>query len=56
MWRMYAPSIWEYGILFGSFGWFMMYFLLFSKTMPAVAITEIKELVAPPIKGSLEAK
>jgi Ni/Fe-hydrogenase subunit HybB-like protein len=56
MWRMYAPTIWEYGILIGSFGWFMMYFLLFSKTMPAIAITEIKELIAPPVKGSLEAK
>lgn len=56
MWRMYAPSWWELGIVVGSFGWFFMYFLLFSKTMPGVAIMEIKELIKPPIKGSLEAK
>ena len=56
MWRMYAPSWWELGIIIGSFGWFMMWFLLFSKTMPAVAITEIKELIPAPRKGSLEAK
>lgn len=56
MWRNYAPSLVEYGILIGSFGWFFMWFLLFCKTMPGVAITEIKELIAPPLKGSLEAK
>jgi hypothetical protein len=33
-----------------------MWFLLFCKTMPGVAITEIKELIAPPLKGKLEAK
>jgi hypothetical protein len=32
----------------------MFWFLLFAKTFPAVAITEIKEMVAPPVKGSLE--
>jgi len=56
MWRFYSPSLVEYGILLGSCGWFAMWFLLFCKTMPGVAITEIKELIAPPIKGSLEAK
>jgi molybdopterin-containing oxidoreductase family membrane subunit len=56
MWRMYAPSLVEYGIMIGSCGWFCMLFLLFCKTMPGVAITEIKELVAPPVKGTLEAK
>ncbi|MBW2255392.1 MAG: polysulfide reductase NrfD [Deltaproteobacteria bacterium] len=55
MWRMYSPTIIEIGILVGSVGWFMMWFLLFSKTLPAVAITEVKEMVAPPVKGSLEA-
>jgi Ni/Fe-hydrogenase subunit HybB-like protein len=56
MWRMYAPTLLEVGILLGSGGWFMMWFLLFSKTMPAVAITEIKEQILPPKKGALEAK
>jgi Ni/Fe-hydrogenase subunit HybB-like protein len=56
MWRNYAPSLVEYGVLIGSCGWFMMLFLLFCKTMPGVAITEIKELIAPPVRGKLEAK
>ena len=56
MWRWYMPSIVEWGIVAGSFGWFMSMFLIFTKTMPAVAITEIKEMITPPVKGSLEAK
>ncbi len=56
MWRMYTPTIVEIGVLVGSLGWFSLQFLLFTKALPAVAITEIKEMVAPPVKGSLEAK
>ena len=43
------------GILVGSFGWFMMWFLLFSKVMPQLAISEIKEGVRPPLKADEEA-
>ena len=50
------PSVIELGILVGSLGWFMTFFLIFTKTLPGVAIMEVKEMVAPPIKGSLEAK
>jgi molybdopterin-containing oxidoreductase family membrane subunit len=53
-WGYYSPTPTEYAILFGSFGWFMMWFLLFSKTLPAIAITEVKEMVPPPVKGQLE--
>jgi molybdopterin-containing oxidoreductase family membrane subunit len=56
MWRFYLPSAVELGVTLGSFGWFMSMFLIFTQTMPAVAITEIKEMIAPPVKGSLEAK
>jgi Ni/Fe-hydrogenase subunit HybB-like protein len=56
MWRYYWPSSTEWGILVGSFGWFSCWFLAFVKTLPAVAITEIKEMVAPPVRGTLEAK
>ena len=45
----------EWGILIGSAGWFFTWFLLFCKTFPAVAITEIKEMIPPTVKGSLEA-
>jgi molybdopterin-containing oxidoreductase family membrane subunit len=32
-------------ILLGSFGWFFMWFLLFIKQMPVMAISEFKELI-----------
>jgi hypothetical protein len=37
-------------ILLGSFGWFFMWFLLFIKQLPVMAISEIKEVVPPPMK------
>jgi molybdopterin-containing oxidoreductase family membrane subunit len=52
-WTVYWPTYIEWGVLLGSFGWFLFWFLLFSKTFPAVAITEIKEMVRPPVRGSL---
>jgi Ni/Fe-hydrogenase subunit HybB-like protein len=55
-WWYYTPSAVEMGIVLGSFGWFSFWFLLFIKVLPAVAIAEIKEMIAPPVKGSLEAK
>jgi len=42
-WGLYKPSIIEIGITIGSFGLFFMLFLLFCKTLPVLAITEIKE-------------
>jgi molybdopterin-containing oxidoreductase family membrane subunit len=54
-WVYYLPSRIEMGILAGSFGWFMMWFLLFSKVMPQLAISEIKEGVRPPLKADEEA-
>jgi hypothetical protein len=37
----------------GSAGWFFFWFLLFVKSFPAIALTEIKEMVEPPVKGSV---
>ena len=42
-WGGYAPTWVDYGILLGSFGWFFMWFLLFIKQLPVMAIAEIKE-------------
>jgi len=61
--HQYDPAAWTYysfnwveaGILIGSFGWFGIWFLLFMKVMPTVAIAEIKELVRPPLKSDEEA-
>ena len=54
-WAYYTPNWVELGILLGSFGWFGMWFLLFSKVMPSVAMAEIKELIRPPLRAEEEA-
>lgn len=51
-WGLYRPSIIEFGITIGSFGWFLLLFFIFAKLLPSVAITEMKEaLPAPRKKG-----
>jgi len=50
-WGWYIPTHIELGISFGSFCWFFMWFFLFIKFFPSLAITEIKELATPPMKG-----
>ena len=47
-WGGYNFSWVDYGILIGSFGWFGMMMTVFVKYFPAVAITEIKEIIPPP--------
>jgi Ni/Fe-hydrogenase subunit HybB-like protein len=43
-----TPTWADWGILAGSFGWFGMWFLLFARTFPVVAIQEIKEQIPMP--------
>jgi molybdopterin-containing oxidoreductase family membrane subunit len=47
-WGQANPTWADWGILVGSFGWFLMYFLLFARTFPIVAIQEIKEMIPYP--------
>ncbi|MGH7655206.1 MAG: NrfD/PsrC family molybdoenzyme membrane anchor subunit [Gemmatimonadaceae bacterium] len=49
-WSGYVPTIVDYSILIGSFGWFFMWFLLFIRQLPVLAISEIKEIVPPRLK------
>jgi Ni/Fe-hydrogenase subunit HybB-like protein len=42
-WGTYTPSIVELGITIGSFGMFFTFFLIFSKVLPVLSISEIKE-------------
>ncbi|MCB0286783.1 MAG: polysulfide reductase NrfD, partial [Calditrichaeota bacterium] len=42
---IYSPSMIEWGITIGSFGWFFMWFLMFTKTIPVLPVTELKEEV-----------
>ena len=41
----------DVAILIGSFGWFFMWFLLFVRCLPVVAIAEIKEILPPPMRS-----
>jgi len=54
-WTYYLPNYIEIGVLIFSFSWFFLWFLLFVKVMPSVAIAEVKELLPPPLKYKGEA-
>jgi molybdopterin-containing oxidoreductase family membrane subunit len=43
-WGYYTPSIVEITILVASFAWFLMWFLLFLRMFPVIAIQEVKEI------------
>jgi molybdopterin-containing oxidoreductase family membrane subunit len=51
-WGSYAPTWVDYSILLGSFGWFFMWFLLFIKQLPVMAISELKEVIPPKMKNA----
>src|SRR5262249_18048374 len=53
-WSTYAPTWVDYGILLGSFAWFFMWFLLFIKQWPALAIAELKEVIPPKMKHPID--
>jgi molybdopterin-containing oxidoreductase family membrane subunit len=46
-WSRYAPSWVEISITAGSFAWFLFWFIGFSKLLPTVAISEVKETLIP---------
>ncbi len=41
-WHIYKPTYVDYGILFGSFGLFFTFVLLFARVLPVIATTEMK--------------
>ncbi len=45
-WGLYTPSWVELSITVGSFAWFLFWFMIFAKTLPAISITEVKESIA----------
>ena len=47
-WGNLTPTWADWGILAGSFGWFSMWFLLFARSFPVIAIQEIKEQIPMP--------
>ena len=44
-WGMYVPTLYDAGILLGSFGLFFTLILLFIRTLPVVSISEVKAVV-----------
>ena len=50
-WGEYWPTIVEAGITVGSFGFFFTLFAIFVKTLPPMAIMELKEATTPPMKN-----
>ncbi|MHB1312972.1 MAG: NrfD/PsrC family molybdoenzyme membrane anchor subunit [Gemmatimonadaceae bacterium] len=49
-WTGYRPTWVDFAILLGSFGWFFMWFLLFIRQLPVIALSETKEIVPPRVK------
>ncbi len=49
-WGGYNFSWTEVGITLGSFGWFFSFLLVFIKFFPSVSVTEVKEIIEPPMK------
>jgi molybdopterin-containing oxidoreductase family membrane subunit len=45
-WGRYSATIWDYATLFGSFGLFTALLFLFVRGLPAISISEMRELVA----------
>ena len=44
-WGMYYPTVWDWGTLLGTIGFFSFCFLLFVRILPAISISEMRELV-----------
>jgi molybdopterin-containing oxidoreductase family membrane subunit len=42
-WGFFRPSITEIMITVGSFAWFLMLFSLFTRYLPIISMTELKE-------------
>ena len=41
-WRYYVPTWYDWGITLGAFGWFFIWFLLFCRLLPVIAMAEVK--------------
>jgi Ni/Fe-hydrogenase subunit HybB-like protein len=44
-WGMYAPTIWDWSLYIGTLGLFLTLIFLFVRFLPAIAMSEMKELV-----------
>jgi Ni/Fe-hydrogenase subunit HybB-like protein len=44
-WGRYAPTVWDYALMFGSVGLFICLFCLFVRFLPMISITEMREFL-----------
>ncbi|MGZ3708325.1 MAG: NrfD/PsrC family molybdoenzyme membrane anchor subunit [Bdellovibrionota bacterium] len=44
-WKYYTPTWTDWGITLGSFGWFFIWFLLFCRLLPVIAMAEVKAVI-----------
>ena len=44
-WGMYYPTVWDWATYIGTIGFFLTLILLFIRFLPAIAVSEMKELV-----------
>jgi len=44
-WSYYKPTIFDYSVIAGSFGFFFMWFLLFCRYFPAISMAEVKSVL-----------
>jgi molybdopterin-containing oxidoreductase family membrane subunit len=51
-WGMYFPTFVDWGITLGAFGFFFIFFLLFCRLLPVLAMSEIKGVMPHDHKGA----
>ena len=44
-WSYYKPTIFDYSVIVGSFGFFFMWFLLFCRFFPTISMAEVKSVL-----------
>jgi Ni/Fe-hydrogenase subunit HybB-like protein len=53
-WGRYSATFWDYGTFVGTIGLFVMLIFLFVRALPAIAIAEMRELVAEQVESREE--
>jgi Ni/Fe-hydrogenase subunit HybB-like protein len=53
-WGMFYPTIWDWATYIGTLGLFMTLMFLFIRALPMIAVAEMRQLVAPPLRHGPE--
>jgi molybdopterin-containing oxidoreductase family membrane subunit len=44
-WGMYYPTQWDWAVLFGTIGFFLVLMVLFVRVLPSISIFEVREVL-----------